>query len=53
MSFPLLAGKGRSGFTEEKYPKLWSYVEKLEGSAGYKRAVQKIIEVNGEYDPSL
>ena len=52
MSFPLIAGKGRSGFTQENFPKLWAYVEKLERSDGYKRAVQKIIEVEGEYDPS-
>ncbi|KAL8760368.1 MAG: hypothetical protein Q9184_003374 [Pyrenodesmia sp. 2 TL-2023] len=53
MSFPLGAAKGRSGFTEEKYPALWAYVGRLEEIEGYKRAVQKIIDVEGSYNPSL
>ena len=53
MSFPLSAAKGRAGFSEEKHPKLWAYVDKLEATEGYKRAVQKIVEVEGSYDPSL
>lgn len=53
MSFPLIAGKGRSGFTQAKFPKLWAYVEKLESNDGYKRAIQKITEVEGEYNPSI
>lgn len=53
MSFPLGAARGRSTFSEEKYPKLWAYVLKLESLEGYKRAVDKIIEVEGSYDPSL
>ena len=53
MSFPLGAAKGRSTFSEEKHPKLWAYVNRLEAMEGYKRAVQKIIDVEGSYDPSL
>ena len=53
MSFPLSAAKGRAGFTEQKYPKLWAYVDRLEGMGSHERAVQKIIEIDGSYDPTL
>lgn len=53
MSFPLGAAKGRSSFTKEKYPALWDYVGRIEAMDGFKRAVQKIIDVEGSYDPSL
>ncbi|KAL8901185.1 MAG: hypothetical protein Q9207_005331 [Kuettlingeria erythrocarpa] len=53
MSFPLSAAKGRSNFTEERYPALWAYVGRLEEMEGYKKAAQKIIDVEGSYDPSL
>ena len=53
MSFPLFAAKGRSGLTKEKYPALWAYVNRLEEIESHKRSVQKIIEVEGSYDPSL
>lgn len=49
MSFPLIASKGRVGLTKEAYPKLWAYVDCLEGHDGYKKAVQKIIDVEGEF----
>ena len=51
MSFPLLASTGRAGLTKQKYPNLWAYVERLESIESYKRAVQKIIEIEGTYDP--
>ena len=53
MSFPLDAARGRAGLDKDKYPKLWAYVERLQERDAYKRAVQKIIEVEGEYDPVL
>ena len=53
MSFPLGAAKGRSGFTQEKYPALWAYVDRLQATEGFKSAAQKIIDVEGSYDPSL
>lgn len=53
MSFPLGAAKGRSTFTKAKYPALWDYVDRIEAMDGFKRAVQKIIDVEGSYDPSL
>lgn len=51
--FPLGAARGRAGLTKEKYPKLCKYVALLEERDAFKRAVQKIIEVEGSYDPSL
>ena len=53
MSLPLSAVRGKHGFTKEKYPKLWAYVDRLQAMDGYKRAVQKIIDVDGRYDPEL
>jgi glutathione S-transferase len=50
LSFPLIAGRVRAGLTKEKYPKLYEYVDRLEAEAGYKRAVQKIIEVEGKFE---
>lgn len=53
MSFPLRAAKGRSSFSKQKHPKLWAYVDRIEALDGYKKAVQKIIDIEGSYDPSL
>ena len=53
MSLPLSAVRGKHGFTKGKYSKLWAYVDKLEAMDGYKRAVQKIIDIDGKYDPEL
>lgn len=53
MSFPLTAAKGRAGFTQQNYPKLWAYVNRLEANEAYKRAVQKIIDLEGSYNPTL
>ena len=41
LSYPLLAGKSRAGLTEEKYPKLWEYVERLQGHEKFKKAIEK------------
>lgn len=53
MSFPLGAAKGQFGFTKEKYPALWAYVDRLENMEAYKKSIQKIIEVEGSYDPPV
>ncbi|KAM0794536.1 hypothetical protein BDR22DRAFT_875415 [Usnea florida] len=50
MSFPLAAAKLKSLFTEKEHPKLCAYVEKLEAMEAYKKAVQKIVEVEGKYE---
>ncbi|ESZ90523.1 glutathione S-transferase [Sclerotinia borealis F-4128] len=49
MSFPLVAAKQRAGLTKDAYPELFEYVERLEGEEGYKRAVEKIVEMEGEF----
>ena len=53
MSFPLHGVRGEHGFTEENYPKLYAYVDRLEGLDGYKKAAQKVVELKGNYDLSL
>ena len=53
MSFPIGAARSRAGLTQEKYPKLWAYVNRIESRDAFKRAVQKIIEVEGSYDPAV
>ena len=53
LSFPVSAARGKCGFTKNEYPKLWAYVDRLEQFDCYKKAVQKIIDVEGTYDPEL
>ncbi|KAJ6589980.1 glutathione S-transferase-like protein [Mycena vulgaris] len=57
MSFPLILAQvpqdGHSPLNKEAYPKLWAYTELMKDSAGSKRAVEKIIEIEGEYNPNL
>lgn len=53
MSFPLEAAKGRTGFTQDTHPKLWAYVKQLEDLPGYRRAVQKIVEMEGSFSANL
>jgi glutathione S-transferase len=53
MSFPLIAGKGRAGMSQESHPNLWGYTERLEKEPGYEKAVQKIIEIDGKFEPSI
>ncbi|KAJ7287077.1 glutathione S-transferase [Mycena rebaudengoi] len=52
MSYPLIAAPSFGApLSKEGYPKLWAYTELLKESEGFKRAVKKIIEVDGEYNP--
>ena len=53
LSYPLEAARGRTGLTQDKYPLLWKYVQKMEKREGYEKAVQKIIDVEGSYNPNL
>jgi len=53
LSFPLIAGRGRAGITEEKYPKLWAYIDRLEEEPGYKKAAQKIVEIEGSFEATF
>ncbi|OAL20370.1 hypothetical protein AYO22_08864 [Fonsecaea multimorphosa] len=53
LSFPLEAGQTRSGFTQSEYPKIWAYIERLHERDAYKRAVAKIVEIEGEFKTTL
>jgi len=53
VSYPLIAGRSRVGLTKEKYPRLTAYLEKLEAEPGYKKGVEKIIEIEGSYEVSV
>lgn len=54
VSFPVSAARSaKGGLTEEKYPKLWAWVDMLESREAFKRGVAKIVEVEGKYDASL
>lgn len=53
MSFPLIAGRGRAGLTKEAYPKLWDYVARLEAEPGYKKAADKIAEIDGKFEATF
>ncbi|KAH9222885.1 glutathione S-transferase-like protein [Leptodontidium sp. 2 PMI_412] len=50
LSFPLLAGRSRTGLTKEKYPKLYDYIDRMEAEPGYKKSVAKIIEIDGKFE---
>ncbi|KAK5018505.1 bifunctional glutathione transferase/peroxidase [Cryomyces antarcticus] len=54
MSFPLIAAQGRSGLTADHYPKLCSYIFRIQEEEGYKSSIRKIEEMTGEeFSPSL
>jgi glutathione S-transferase len=48
MIFPLEAAQKRAGLTQEKYPKLTAYIERIQSRPAYQRAIKKIEEVTGE-----
>ena len=57
MSFALIAAKDRfadagawEGGIDGEFPKLWAYLERLEGAEGYKRSVKKVEELDGKFD---
>ena len=53
LSFPLEAGQSRSGFTRSQYPKIWGYVDQIHDREAYKRAVAKIVEIEGDFKTTL
>lgn len=53
MSFPLEAGKSRSGKTQVEYPRVWAYVERLHQREAYKRSVAKIEQMAGSFKTNL
>jgi len=52
MVFPLECAL-EAGLTGEKYPLLGAYVERLQGREAYGRAVRRVVEETGGYDPKL
>jgi glutathione S-transferase len=53
MSFPLEAGSSRAGASKENYPHVYKYLNRLHEFDGYKRANQKIEEVEGQIKGAL
>ena len=53
MSFPIEAGRSRSGMTREQCPKMWAYVDQLYARKAYKRSVEKIEKVEGSFKATL
>ncbi|KAI4161246.1 MAG: hypothetical protein LQ342_005038 [Letrouitia transgressa] len=51
--FPLAYAKTRPGFTEQSHPQLWAYVNRLEATESYKKAVQKTTDVERKTKASL
>lgn len=43
------AREGGAGITKEKYPKLWAYIDLLHENEAYKRCVEKIKAIEGEF----
>ena len=50
MSFPLQGCKQFGFLKEDEHPKLLAFVDKVESSESYKRAIQKIVEVDGSFE---
>jgi glutathione S-transferase len=53
LSFPLIAGRSRTGLTKEAHPKLCAYIEMLEAEPGYQKAAKKIEEIDGKFEASF
>ncbi|KAJ7655363.1 glutathione S-transferase [Mycena rosella] len=52
MSFPLIVAQqpiAEGALNKDAYPRLWAYTELLKESKGYKKAVERIVELEGEY----
>ena len=50
MSFPLQACKHAKFINEKEHPKLIAFVDRVEATGSYKKAVHKIIEVDGTFE---
>ncbi|KAF4449853.1 hypothetical protein F53441_6933 [Fusarium austroafricanum] len=61
LSFPLIAAKDgldkfgtfENGSWKLEFPKVAAYVDLIENEEGYKKSVEKIIEIDGEFSASL
>lgn len=50
MSFPLQGVKHGKLINEKDHPKLMAFVDRVEATESYKRASQKIVEIDGKFD---
>tara|TARA_R110002060_G_C2117411_1_gene98492 strand:- start:251 stop:373 length:123 start_codon:yes stop_codon:yes gene_type:complete len=39
--------------TKEKYPKLYGYIDMIEAESGYKKSVEKIVEIDGKFETTI
>ncbi len=53
MSFAFEAAGSLSGVKQEQFPKVFAYVERLYQREAYKRATEKIIQVEGRFKMTL
>ena len=53
MWFPIEAAKQISGMNGEDYPKVWRYADRIQEREAYKRAVERIVEVEGQFKMKL
>ena len=53
ISFPIIAAMVRLPEGAEKYPNVEKYADLLQGTEGYKKAVKKIEEVEGKFEPIM
>ncbi|KAI9735330.1 MAG: hypothetical protein M1818_006525 [Claussenomyces sp. TS43310] len=54
MSFPLMACRGRAEMLRPaNFPILYAYIDRLEQEAGYKKAVAKIVSLEGKFSSLL
>ncbi|RVX72023.1 hypothetical protein B0A52_04621 [Exophiala mesophila] len=49
LSFPLEAGRTRSGMSPENYPLIWAWVDRIHQQDSYKRATQKIVDIDRSF----
>jgi len=48
LEYPLSAARGRVGLTQEKYPKLYAYVDMLHAREAYGRAIKRAEATTGK-----
>jgi len=53
ISFPIIAAMVRLPGGAVKYPNVKKYADLLQGTEGYKKAVKKIEEVEGKFEPIM
>lgn len=51
MMFPIEGAKEWAGLDAKKYPLLYAYLDRLKGRESYKKAEQRIVEIEGSFKP--